>query len=322
MTQRVLVTGAAGCIGTPLVKSLVAAGYQVRALVRDRLATPHLQAIPGIEIVEGDITDPARVESLVAGVGQIFHLAACVHAPAETPEEQFFRVNVEGTRHLATAAVRHRVEVFVHFSTVAVYGESEELLDEDSPVAPVTAYGRSKLAAEELVRATFCTTPVRATILRLPVVYGPRDRGNVTRMIEAIRRRRFLIIGDGRNEKSMVAVGNVVAAAQLVAATAACRDRTYIVTDARSPTQKEIAATIATLLGRPPHFFHLPRLPALALGAAADILESLMGRPMPISRDRVRKLAQHTRYSSARIARELGYHPRLTLREGLREMIE
>ena len=317
-----LVTGAAGCLGTALVRRLAADGHRVRALVRDLRRAAHLAGLPGVELVAGDITDARRIEEVMNGVGGVFHLAACVHAPVDTPTDQFFAVNGEGTRNLATAAVRHGAGFFIHFSTVAVYGESEDVLDEESPVAPLTAYGRSKLAAEEVVRQTCHGTATRMTILRLPVVYGPRDRGNVARLLEAVRRGRYLIIGNGRNEKSMVAAGNVVDATLLVATDPRSAGRTYIVTDARPWSQREIAATMAILLGRPPQFFHLPYLPALALGAAADILSGLLGRPLPISVDRVRKLAQSTRYSSDRIARELGYVPRLTLAAGLREMLE
>lgn len=317
-----LVTGAAGGLGTALVRRLVAEGHPVRALVRDLRGAAHLAGMAGVELVDGDITDARRMEEVMDGVGGVFHLAARVHAPVDTPTRHFFAANVDGTRHLAAAAVRERVDIFVHFSTVAVYGESSDLLDEESPVAPLTAYGRSKLAAEEVLRQICHGTATRWSILRLPVVYGPRDRGNVARLLEAIRRGRYLIIGNGRNEKSMVAAGNVIDAALLVASDPRSAGRTYIVTDIRPWSQREIAVTMATLLGRPPRFFQLPYLPALALGAAADILSGLLGRPLPISAERVRKLAQSTRYSSDRIARELGYVPRRTLAEGLREMIE
>lgn len=316
--RRALVTGAAGMIGRHLTRRLTSAGYAVTALVRDARRAD----LPGIDLCEGEITDPRVVEAAVPGVDQIFHLAACVHAPPTTPEAEFWRVNRDGTRHLIEAAVRHRVSTFVHFSTVAVYGETEEMADEESPVAPATPYGRSKLAAEEVVRQAARQSSLKTTILRLPVVYGRGDRGNVARLIEAIRRHRYLIIGDGRNEKSMLAVANAVDAAILVAEDERSRHRTYVVTDARPYSQLEIARTIAELLGEPRNFFHIPSSLALALGSGADILSFLRGSPLPLSRERVTKLAQNTRYCSDRLQKELDYLPRQTLREGLAEMID
>lgn len=320
--RRALVTGAAGTIGRHLTQRLASAGYVVTALVRDARRATHLAGLPGVDLREAEITDPRAVDAFCVGVDQVFHLAACVHAPPATPEAEFVRINRDGTRYLVEAAVRHNVSTFVHFSTVAVYGDREEILDEDSPVAPATPYGRSKLAAEEIVRSAAQQSSLKTTILRLPVVYGRGDRGNVTRLIEAIRRHRYLIIGDGRNEKSMLSVANAVDAAILAAEDERSRNRTYVVTDARPYSQLEIARTIADLLGEPRNFFHLPYPLALALGAAADILNHLSGYPLPLSLERVRKLAQNTRYCSDRIQKELRYHPRQTLREGLAEMID
>lgn len=320
--RTVLVTGATGTIGRHLTRRLAGSGYAVRALVRDTAGASHLRGIPGVELCAGDITDQRAVEDVVSGVDQVYHLAACVHAPPSTPEAEFFRVNGDGTRYLVEASLRSHVSSFLHFSTVAVHGESDQILDEESPVAPSSHYGRSKLFAEEVVGQMTQGSSLKTTILRLPVVYGRGDRGNVARLIEAIRRHRYVIIGNGRNEKSMLAVANAVDAAILAAEDERSRDRTYIVTDSRPYSQLEIAGTIATLLGEPRDFFHLPSGLALAAGLTADILGYLSGYRLPLSAERVRKLAQTTRYCSDRIRQELHYHPRQNLRDGLAEMID
>lgn len=319
--RSALVTGAAGCLGSLLTKRLAGGGFRVVAYVRDRRTAAHLASLPGVELVEGDVGDAERLAEAMDGCDLVFHLAARVHAPPGTPEAEFFRVNVEGTRNLMQAAIGRRPGAVIFFSTVAVYPESDEIQDEESPVNPVTPYGRSKLAAERLVLDRARAANVRATVLRLPVVYGPGDRGNVGKLIEAIRRGRYLIVGDGKNLKTMVAAGNAVDAAIAVADDERARGKIYLVADARPYTQREIAETIADLLGRPKYFYHLPYPPALALGAAADIVGRLTGRDLPVSLDRVRKLAQNTRFSADKIVRELGVVPRLSLRDGLREMI-
>ena len=319
--RRVLVTGAAGCIGSHLTRRLAGCGYVVTALVRSTAGARHLAGLAGVELCEGDITDPRRIDQLMPGIDQIFHLAACVHAPPDTPESLFIRVNLDGTRNLVESAIRHRVRVFVHFSTVAVHAESDLTIDEQGPIAPATPYARSKYASERLVLALRGSVEPRPVVLRLPVVYGRGDRGNVARLIAAIRRHRYLIIGDGHNRKSMVAAANVADAAMLAAEDDRSRGRTYIVTDARPYTQLEIATTIAELLGERRRFLHLPRSVALAAGSAADILSRLTGHPLPLTRDRVKKLAGNTCYSGELIGQELGFRPRLNLRDGLREVM-
>lgn len=319
--RRVLVTGAAGCIGSHLTRRLAGSGYVVTALVRSPAGARHLAGLAGVELHEGDITDRRRIDELMPGVDQVFHLAACVHAPTGTPESLFTRVNLEGTRNLAEAAIRHRVRVFVHFSTVAVHAESDQTIDEEGPIAPGTPYARSKYASERVVLSLHGSGVTRPVVLRLPVVYGRGDRGNVAHLIDAIRRHRYLIIGDGHNRKSMVAAANVADAAILTAEDDRSRGRTYIVTDARPYTQLEIAATIAELLGEHRRFIHIPRSVALAAGSAADVLSRLTGHPLPLTRDRVKKLASNTSYSGERIRQELGFRPRLSLRDGLKEIL-
>lgn len=316
-----LVTGAAGCIGSALTKRLTRAGWQVLALVRDPAQAQHLTRLPGVELIAGDINAPDAWRQALYGCDVVFHLAARVHAPAGTPADEFTRVNVEGTRQVFEHAVAQGVTKFVLFSTAAVYAESDAVLDENSPAHPVTPYGASKLAAENLVLQGGNSARIKTTVLRLPVVYGPRDRGNVAQLIAAIRQGRYVIVGDGGNQKSMIAVDNVADAALHVTESNRAAGQIYLVRDERMYTQREIAETIADLLGRGKRF---PRVPygVLALaGHSADVVSRLTGRKLPLSADRVRKLANNTRYSADKIARELGFKPRIGLREGLAQVI-
>jgi nucleoside-diphosphate-sugar epimerase len=324
--SRAFVTGATGMIGSALVGRLSQAGGRVVALVRDLDRADSLKEIAGVELFLGDVRERTGLARALRGCDVVFHLAAKVHAPrgsgAPGDESDFELVNVEGTRNLMDAAVEAGVAKFVFFSTVAVYPSSEDMLDEDSATVPATAYGASKLAAERIVLERAAAAGIKATVLRLPVVYGPRDRGNVARLIDAIRRKRYFIVGAGANVKSMVAVGNVVDAATLVADDERARGRVYIVCDERAYTQREISETIAGALGIAPRFLRLPLGAATLLGRLADYAGDLTGMNLPISTDRIRKLSSTTCYSAARIERELGFKPRVTLREGLADAVE
>jgi nucleoside-diphosphate-sugar epimerase len=322
MPGRAFITGATGCIGGALVERLSHAGYRIVALVRDRSRASYLNEFGGVELVVGDLGARDCIANAMRSCEVVFHAAAKVHAPPDADEREFTRVNVEGTRNVVEAAIENRVKSLVFFSTVAVYPESDETLDEDSATGPATAYGASKLAAEKVVLERAAASPVKATVLRLPVVYGPRDRGNVARLIDAIRRGRYFIVGDGANLKSLVAVENVVEAAMLVAGAERARGEIYIVCDQRAYTQREIAETIAEALGQNRRFIQLPHGIAMTAGLIADWAGKLTGANLPISADRIHKLSNHTRYSSAKIERELEFEPHVTLREGLTEIIK
>ncbi|MFN7949655.1 MAG: NAD-dependent epimerase/dehydratase family protein [Blastocatellia bacterium] len=321
---RVFITGAAGCIGSALTKRLSAGGAQVVALVRDPQRAAHISALPGVEIVTGDLFAREAISQAMRGCDTVFHLAAKVHSSereARQSPEEFTRVNVEGTRCVLEAAIENHISDFVFFSTVAVYPESDDELNEQTPPAPLTPYGQSKLAAEKLVLARAAQTGMHAVVLRPAVVYGPRDRGNVSRLIETIRRGRFFIIGDGANRKSMVAVENVVAAALLVAGDERARGQIYNICDERSYTLNEIAATIAEAVGRKPRFPRLPTSVAMLMGRLADAVSRVSGMNLPLSADRVRKLAGNTRYSAAKIERELGFRPGVELKQSVAHLL-
>lgn len=321
---RVFITGATGCIGSALTKRLSAEGAQVVALVRDYLRAGHISSLPGVEIIAGDLFAREAISQAMHGCDTVFHLGAKVHSSereARQSPEEFLRINVEGTRCVLEAAIESGVESFVFFSTVAVYPESDNELDEQTPPTPVTPYGQSKLAAERLVLARAAEHGMKAVVLRPAVVYGPRDRGNVSRLIETIRRGRFFIIGDGTNRKSMVAVENVVDAALLVAGNERARGQIYNICDERSYTLNEIAATIAEAVGRKPRFPHLPTSVAMLMGRLADAVSRVSGLDLPLSSDRVRKLGGNTRYSAAKIERELGFRPGVELKQRVAHLL-
>ena len=316
---KAFVTGATGAIGSALTARLSREGWLVNALARRAEGAAHLKNLSGVTIVHGDLDDTDTLSRGSARCDVVFHLAALVHADSSTPAEEFTRVNVAGTASLIDAAITAGAKRFVFFSSVAVYPETGAVMDEDSPADPETEYGRSKLEGEQLVMSR--AEEIDVVLLRLPVVYAPRDRGNVRRLVDAIKRGRFAIIGDGANLKSMVGIANVVDASLLVAVHPRAAGRTYIVCDERDYSQAEIATTIAELLGKKPTFLRIPRGPMLMLGRIADLVSAATRVDLPLTADRVRKLSMSTRFRGDRIGRELGFTPRQSLRQGLEEVV-
>ncbi len=312
--KRAFVTGATGGIGSVLCERLSAEGWHVLALARAESDTEHILRLDGIEIIDCDLLDEPALTRFMRGCDAVFHLAAMVHAAPNAPESAFERVNVTGTRSVVNAAVAARVPTVVFFSTVAVFPESDAVFDDLSPTEPATAYGSSKLAAERIVLDA--SNLLNATVLRLPVVYGPRDRGNVRRLIDAIARGRFVIPGSGENIKTMVAVDNVVESAMHVATDLRAAGKIYIVTDDRASTLAEIVATISRALGKgtPPRF---PKAILKVAGHAADGIRRVVGLNLPLSADQIDKVSGNTRYSGDRIHRELGILFKTKLEEGM-----
>jgi nucleoside-diphosphate-sugar epimerase len=214
--MKALVTGASGCLGWALCERLIADSRvtEVRGLVRQADA----ELPDGVVRVVGDLADGTGLKAAAEGVDLMFHLAALVHAPDATPEA-FHTINVTGTGRLLDALDTDRPPRVLFFSTVAVYGEETPPggIPERAAPAPVTPYAKSKLSAEKLVRHWADDTGALAAILRVATVYGPRDRGNMGKMIQAIHTGKFVLPGGGTNKKTVVAARNVAEMAVVVA---------------------------------------------------------------------------------------------------------
>ncbi|HEX8493349.1 MAG TPA: NAD-dependent epimerase/dehydratase family protein [Pyrinomonadaceae bacterium] len=318
MKRIALVTGAGGAIGATLVRRLLKRDYAVRALLREPASATPLP--DGIEVVRCDINDCQLVRLAVVGADVIFHLAAKLHINNPSPrlKDEYFRVNVEGTRCLARAA--HAAEVkLIFFSTINVYGSSQpgQLFDEETPFSPDSLYAETKIEGEEIVRAES-----RAVILRLAAVYGPRMKGNYTRLVEAIRRGRLPLIGDGRNRRTLVHVEDACDAAIAAAEHDAAVGQIYNVTDGSVHSLREIIRAIAVALEKRPPRLHLPTRPArFAAGLLEDGLR-VVGKESPITRATIDKLTEDIAVSGEKIQRELGFQPRYDLQAGWRQTVE
>lgn len=173
--MTVLVTGASGFLGSHIAEQLSAAGRKVRVLVRPTSDRKFLSSLDHVEFCDGSVEDLDSCQRALGGVDEVIHAAGLVKARNAT---EFLRVNTEGTENLLAAAIKAgSVRRFVFVSSQAAGGPSDR---RGTPVRigtetePVTAYGRSKLAAEKSVLADKARLP--SVIIRPPAIYGPRDR--------------------------------------------------------------------------------------------------------------------------------------------------
>lgn len=192
--MRVLLTGGSGFIGGHVARQLVAEGHELRLLVRSTSDTAFVDDL-SFERALGDLRQPDSLADACAGMDAVVHCAAVLRA---ANQDQFMLANRVGTGSLAESAAAAGVERFVYISSIAAQGPSRSLTPEppDTPLHPVSVYGRSKAAGEvEILKQS---GRMRITILRPPLVYGPGDAGLLSFFWMA--RRGFAVrLGDGSN---------------------------------------------------------------------------------------------------------------------------
>ena len=318
--MRILVTGAGGFLGSALIDDLCAPGYQVCALARTESASLRR---PGIDVILGDVRDARTVRLGVAGCTSIVHLAGKAHAIDDVgvSESDYQSVNVEGTRLLLEEAKAAGVKQFVFASSVKVFGETTAgPVDEAAPPSPRTPYARSKLSAERLV-SSFASGALATVSLRLPLVYGATEKGNLFRMIAAIDRRRFPPLPRTPALRSMLHVRNFVSAVRACLDAPAYPKPVYVIADAKPYAISDIYDRLRAGLGRRPPICRMPAW-ALSLGArCGDLLEALLRRPLPISSSTLEKLMGQAWYNPEAAIRDLRYRPTYTFEQAVPELI-
>jgi nucleoside-diphosphate-sugar epimerase len=252
--MRILVTGASGFVGRPLVEALAQAGHSVRAAVRDRRA---LEFPVGVEIARmPDLAGAVDWAPLLDDVNAVVHLAAIAHAERAVSDDEFDRVNHQATAAFARAAVAAGVKRFVFVSSIGAQSgpTSDRPLSEADTPAPTKSYGRAKLAAETAVRES----GVPYTILRPMLVYGPNPKGNMAKLLKLARLPVPLPFGALRAPRSLVALDNLVGAIRFALENESACNETFIVADAATITVAEIVAILRAASGRKPALIPVP----------------------------------------------------------------
>jgi UDP-glucose 4-epimerase len=307
--RRALVTGCAGFIGSHVAESLLGDGWEVRGVdcftdnygradKQDNLATASDH--DDFALVPADLA-AADPEPLLADCDAVFHLAAepGVRSSWGQGFGRYLRNNIAATQRLLEAAARHPECRVVYASSSSVYGESETLpTPEDATPHPLSPYGVSKLAAEQLCRLYHANHGVDAVALRFFSVYGPRQRPDMAfrRFCEAaVAREPIEIFGDGRQTRDFTYVGDVVAAVRAAGAADAVGGRVFNVGGGSR----------------------------VSLNATLDMLAALAGRPLDVRRrDRESGDVQDTGADITSARSALGYEPETGLRDGLGAELE
>jgi len=309
--MRALVTGATGFVGSHLVEALQIGSIEVTALARSASKAADL-AQRGIRVVRGDLHDIAGLERAVGDQDVVYHVAGVV---AARDEAEFLRSNRDGTRNVLTAAERQGKPRFVLVSSLAAAGPAPRgaPLSETEPPRPVTAYGRSKLAAEQIVRSS----SLPWSIVRPPIVYGPRDR-EVLKVFRLARLGLAPVFGDGSQELSAVHAADLAQALLAVTKVQTTIGGTYNACHPQVFTSADLGQAVGAAMGRSVIHLRVPQAVGRALLAVTETSARLTRQVTILTTDKANEFFQPawTGDPSA-LTRDSGWRAQYDLSSGL-----
>jgi 2-alkyl-3-oxoalkanoate reductase len=312
--MKVLLTGSAGLVGSHILDALRARDIETTLLLRassnPRFIEEHLRLVT---VCPGQLSDGESLQRALRGVSHIIHCAGRTKALRPT---EFYDTNQWGTRRLVLAANEAGVQRFVHISSLAASHPASAACParEEDPPAPISDYGRSKLAGEMEVVSGFKGEPV---ILRPPAVYGPRD-SEFLKMLKLARWRLLPAFGGGRQPLSLVYAKDLAAAVVLCLNAAGAAGRTYNVASAEVITVRDLGAEMARQLNRRALPLPFPLWMLWAVGWAAEGWAKLRQCPTILDRRKYHEMcAPGWVCDSSRLRNELGFTARTWFREGL-----
>jgi dihydroflavonol-4-reductase len=309
--MRALVTGATGFVGSHLVEALQRSSIEVTAFARSATKAADLVR-RGVQVINGDLDDVGGLDRAVENQDIVYHVAGMV---AARDEAEFLRCNRDGTRNLVTATERQGRARFVLVSSLAAAGPAElgtPLLGTEPP-RPVTAYGRSKLAAEQVVRSS----SLPWSIVRPPIVYGPRDR-EVLKVFRLARLGLAPVFGDGAQELSAVHAADLAQALLAVAQAPEAIGRTYHACHPQVFTSGELAQSVAASMGRSVVRLKVPHAIGRGLLAITERTARLTGRVTILTTDKANEFFQPAWTGNpAPLTRDTGWRARYDLSSGL-----
>lgn len=316
-----LVTGASGAIGRRLCARLQRQGWRVIALSTHTVDGPWARHV----VADLGSIEAGQLSSLLSNerIAVVWHLAGRAHALDERHQDIsiYERANLRSTKIVLAAARLLRVKRLVFASSVKVMGEGGfEIQDERAECSPLSAYGKTKLAAERWI---FCESgDVEAVALRFCMVYGGGVKGNMARLVAISRRRWFPELPETSNRRCFVHVDDAVQACWLAGTHISAPGETFIVTDGSLYSTADLQRSIGKALSLPRPLWRLPAYILRWIACLGDLGARIVRRRLPFDTDALNKLMGSAAYSSKKISTKLDYQSSWPLVLGLRELTE
>ncbi len=313
--MKILVLGGSGFIGTRLVDLLLEAKHEVT--IGDLVKSEKYPTL----WKQCDVCVDEDLRSVMPGHDCIVNLAAS-HRDDVRPLSLYTRNNVEGAEHVCKIASELGIHLIVFTSSVAVYGFPKYAYNEDGPKEPFNEYGRTKLLAEGVYEKWQKPDPANMLhVVRPTVVFGERNRGNVYNLFRQLASGKFLMVGSGKNHKSMAYVGNIVAFLKWNIEENKKPYSVYNYVDKPDFNMNDLVNGFEEALGKKLPPVRLPYWLGLLGGYCFDLLAFVTRRTFSISSIRVKKFCATTSFSSDAMLAS-GFKPPFTLQEALKRTVE
>ena len=306
--EKITVIGGAGFVGTNFCQQL--ANKQIPFEIID---IKQSQRFPE----KCKIADVRDVQSLRETItGKVVVNLAAVHRDDVRDRSEYQRTNVDGAANISQVCSENGIKKIIFTSTVAVYGFAEEGADENAPINPFNEYGRTKLAAENVLRDWQLKNDNSLIIIRPTVIFGEGNRGNVFNLLSQIASGKFMMVGGGKNKKSMAYIGNVVAFIEQ-SITSKKSYAVYNYVDTPDMDMNSLVQQVRkTLRSQNNVGLRLPYWLGLLLGYVADGVAKVTGKTLPVSSIRVKKFCATTAFHSSKSSLD-GFKAPYTLQEGI-----
>jgi dihydroflavonol-4-reductase len=317
--MKAFITGGTGFIGSHLVDDLLLKGEQkVSCLVRSDLKW---LADRNIDTVKGDLFDLKALKQGLEDCDVVYHCAGVVKAPNP---QAFVRGNVESTENVLRLAIRMKVPKVVILSSLAAVGPSNgRPLTEADPMKPVTNYGQSKKAMEEMIaRIAENSQDTSITIVRPPAVYGPREQDILT-IFKMAAKGIFPMVGDGSSTRlSVVHVKDLVRGMELAARQRQTELATYFIAGEPAITWNDFRMATSRALGRKIRALKINPNWVQKIATAVEKSAGLVGAYPALNREKAREMVLEWMCSTKKAREELGYNPKVSLDEGIFDTVQ
>ena len=315
--MNITLVGASGFVGTRLLEVLT---KEPESFVCRNVDLQPSHFFNDITVI-GDVRDQEAMDKDLRDSDVVILLAA-QHRDDVSPVSLYYDTNVKGMEVTLKAMEKNNVKRIIFFSSVAIYGLNKNNPDENHEADPFNHYGKSKWQAEEVLQKWYRTHPDwNIDIVRPTVIFGERNRGNVYNLLKQISSGKFLMVGKGRNKKSMAYVGNVVAFVRHLIDNVKSGYNVYNYIDKPDLDMNELVAAVSNVFERKIPSTHFPYWLGMLGGYGFDLLAFVTRKKLTVSSVRVKKFCATTVFDASK-AHSSGFDAPYDLKEGLRRTLE